>query len=335
MAISFEQLRDANPAMFQQSATAWKDWADAALIHAGYVDDRVHPHIRPGHWDGMVAEMARGKVTDAKTRLTNTAGNLKSIETVLVQAGQDFEQAQQDLRKGIAQANDNHLAISSTGEEVTVTIPADLLDESKHSPSEIDRVKTAASEAQTTMRAALYRANQIDGGVEKALNGLFPPKNGGPGNNGGGPTGGHGPSGWNGDYGPSGAPPLQKPSGNVAEWIRQAIAVLQQHGIHLGPNDASYIATIIQYESGGNPHAINLWDSNAAAGHPSKGLMQTIDGTFNAYALRQAGGAAPNVWNPVDNIVAGVNYALHRYHSLANVPGIRNIIHHAGPYVGY
>ena len=46
----------------------------------------------------------------------------------------------------------------------------------------------------------------------------------------------------------------------------------------MNPND---IWMIIQHESGGNPNAINNWDSNAAAGMPSKGLMQTIDPTFN------------------------------------------------------
>jgi hypothetical protein len=37
-------------------------------------------------------------------------------------------------------------------------------------------------------------------------------------------------------------------------------------------------------ESGGNPAAINLTDINAQQGHPSKGLMQFIDGTFRRFA---------------------------------------------------
>ncbi|HZE33623.1 MAG TPA: transglycosylase SLT domain-containing protein, partial [Actinoallomurus sp.] len=56
----------------------------------------------------------------------------------------------------------------------------------------------------------------------------------------------------------------------------------------------SYIATIIQYESGGNPNAINRWDTNWDAGHPSKGLMQTIDPTFNRYAMA----GHTNIYNP-------------------------------------
>ena len=87
---------------------------------------------------------------------------------------------------------------------------------------------------------------------------------------------------------------------------------------------------IIQHESGGNPHAINNWDSNAEKGTPSKGLMQTIDPTFQSYKLP----GHDDIWNPVDNICAGVNYAISRYGSLANVPGIK-ATESGGGYVGY
>ena len=67
-------------------------------------------------------------------------------------------------------------------------------------------------------------------------------------------------------------------------------------------------------ESGGNPNAVNNWDSNARAGQASRGLMQTIPGTFNAYAgkYRNRG-----ITDPLANIYAGLNYALHRYGSLS------------------
>jgi hypothetical protein len=71
-------------------------------------------------------------------------------------------------------------------------------------------------------------------------------------------------------------------------------------------------------------------NSNAQAGHPSKGLMQTIDSTFSGHALPGHG----NIYNPVDNIIAGVRYALGRYGSIGNVPGIR-AVHSGGAYVGY
>lgn len=71
----------------------------------------------------------------------------------------------------------------------------------------------------------------------------------------------------------------------------------------------------MQQESGGNERAINNWDSNAKKGTPSKGLMQTIDPTFNSYAgkYRSAG-----VYDPRANIYASMRYAMSRYGSLAN-----------------
>jgi phage-related protein len=74
-------------------------------------------------------------------------------------------------------------------------------------------------------------------------------------------------------------------------------------------------------ESGGNPRAINNWDINAKNGVPSKGLMQVIDPTFNAYAGKLRG---RGVWDPLANVYASMRYALSRYGSLAsayNRPG--------------
>lgn len=128
----------------------------------------------------------------------------------------------------------------------------------------------------------------------------------------------------------SGGPPTTPPSGDVAQWIDQARQLLIKAGVPASAINADDINTIIQHESAGDPRAENTWDSNAAAGHPSKGLMQTIDSTFNSYALP----GHTDIWNPVDNIVAGVRYALSRYGSLDNVPGIV-AVHSGGSYVGY
>jgi WXG100 family type VII secretion target len=124
--------------------------------------------------------------------------------------------------------------------------------------------------------------------------------------------------------------PAAMPTGNVAQWITDARKVLIAHGVPASAISEADINMIIQHESSGNPHAQNNWDSNAAAGHPSKGLMQTIDSTFNSYALP----GHKDVWNPVDNIVAGVRYALSRYGTLDNVPGVA-AVHSGGNYVGY
>jgi hypothetical protein len=125
-------------------------------------------------------------------------------------------------------------------------------------------------------------------------------------------------------------PPLARPSGSEAQWIDQALNVLHSNGYDTSGINPADIAAIIQHESGGNPNAINGWDSNAAAGHPSKGLMQTIDSTFYAHALP----GHTDIWNPVDNIIAGVRYAIGRYGSVGNVPGIVRL-HEGLSYVGY
>ena len=51
------------------------------------------------------------------------------------------------------------------------------------------------------------------------------------------------------------------------------------HAAVLAPS----IKKIIMAESGGNPRAINTWDSNACRGTPSQGLMQTIPSTFRKF----------------------------------------------------
>jgi cell wall-associated NlpC family hydrolase len=116
------------------------------------------------------------------------------------------------------------------------------------------------------------------------------------------------------------------PKGNVATWIKKALGIINQDS---NANER-IVNTMIQHESGGNPRAINNWDSNAKAGHPSKGIMQTIDSTFNHYSIK----GHKDIWNPVDNIIAGVRYADSRYGSLANVPGIKSM-NNGGGYKGY
>jgi hypothetical protein len=105
--------------------------------------------------------------------------------------------------------------------------------------------------------------------------------------------------------------------GNATAWIQQAMALTGAPSSWLGA-----LSTLVQHESGGNPNAINLWDSNAKAGHPSKGLFQTIDSTFNAYAMKGLGG----IYNPIANAVAGIRYIMARYGSVFNVPGIKSMM---------
>ncbi|NVN79437.1 tape measure protein [Enterococcus avium] len=101
-------------------------------------------------------------------------------------------------------------------------------------------------------------------------------------------------------------------SAGVEQWRSLATKALKMEGQYSAGNLGSLLFQM-QTESGGNPNAINLWDSNAAAGHPSKGLLQTIDSTFKAYARP---GYNKNVYDPLSNILASIRYAVARYGSL-------------------
>jgi LysM repeat protein len=103
---------------------------------------------------------------------------------------------------------------------------------------------------------------------------------------------------------------------NLDGWIKQAISILSAHGYSVSYNAIYQTA---MNESSGNPNAVNGWDSNAAAGTPSIGLMQVIQPTFNAYALS----GHNDIYNPVDNIIAAVIYAQATYGGLDNVVAAR------------
>ncbi|WP_043268251.1 transglycosylase SLT domain-containing protein [Streptomyces sp. CT34] len=96
-------------------------------------------------------------------------------------------------------------------------------------------------------------------------------------------------------------------------WIRQALDIMKAKGI---PGSYEGLHRNIMRESSGNPNAVNDWDVNAGNGIPSKGLLQVIQPTFEAYHVA---GPADNLTDPVANITAAANYAAHRYGSIDNV----------------
>ncbi|WP_328940489.1 LysM peptidoglycan-binding domain-containing protein [Streptomyces sp. NBC_00250] len=102
---------------------------------------------------------------------------------------------------------------------------------------------------------------------------------------------------------------------NLDGWIRQSLDIMALRGI---PGSYEGIHRNIMRESSGNPQAINLWDSNAVAGTPSKGLLQVIEPTFLAYHVP---GTSMDLFDPVANITAACNYAADRYGSIDNVNG--------------
>ena len=117
----------------------------------------------------------------------------------------------------------------------------------------------------------------------------------------------------------------------MTRWEPVITCTLAMHGLPASADYVGDVKIIITYESGGNPNAINNWDINAQEGHPSQGLMQTIPSTFEAYRSPNLANA---ILDPAANIYAGIGYAVSRYGSLDNVPGVVRVKEGLG-YVGY
>ncbi|MDQ1012583.1 hypothetical protein QFZ82_007068 [Streptomyces sp. V4I23] len=100
---------------------------------------------------------------------------------------------------------------------------------------------------------------------------------------------------------------------NLDGWIKEALDIMKSEGI---PGTYEGLHRNIMRESSGNPNAQNNWDVNAQNGTPSKGLLQVIQPTFDAYHVD---GTPHDLTDPVANITAAANYAADKYGSIDNV----------------
>ncbi len=104
------------------------------------------------------------------------------------------------------------------------------------------------------------------------------------------------------------------PDAGVAQWTNIVQQALQMLGQPLSlTNDVLYA---IQRESSGNPNDTNNWDSNAAIGQNSRGLLQVIPDTFATYRNPSL---SNNIYDPLANVYAGLNYMIKRYGSISAV----------------
>jgi hypothetical protein len=122
---------------------------------------------------------------------------------------------------------------------------------------------------------------------------------------------------------------------NISKWIRQAC---KKSGVTPSSAWVKGYKTIIKRESGGNPNACNVWDSNAKTppgfskvkdygdgytrhgivrlnGRPthfqcSRGIVQCIPQTF---AHNHARGTSRSIYDPVASIAASIRYVRGRY----------------------
>lgn len=95
-----------------------------------------------------------------------------------------------------------------------------------------------------------------------------------------------------------------------------AARALQITGHYSAGNLGALVGRLRQ-ESGFNTGVVNLWDSNAAKGHPSFGLGQTIDSTFTSYA--KPGYGDPS--NPLDQVIASIRYMFAGYGHIVGPSG--------------
>lgn len=121
----------------------------------------------------------------------------------------------------------------------------------------------------------------------------------------------------------AGSPVPYSRAAGVTQWEPDVSRVLGMLG--LPQADLPTVMSQIQTESGGNPNAINLTDVNAQRGDPSKGLLQVISETFAAY---RSPSLSANIYDPLANIYAGLNYAVHRYGN----PGWLGVLGHGHGY---
>ena len=98
----------------------------------------------------------------------------------------------------------------------------------------------------------------------------------------------------------------------VARWRPYVKKALGKLGLSTSESMIARVLRQIKTESGGNPHAKQPGaDPDGDGSGPALGLMQTKRSTFNSNALP----GHHNIWNGYDNLLAGLNYARHRYGS--------------------
>ncbi|UPU32381.1 tape measure protein [Pediococcus acidilactici] len=95
----------------------------------------------------------------------------------------------------------------------------------------------------------------------------------------------------------------------VQRWKSDVKSALSKLGLSTSASMVNRVLRQINTESKGDPKIMGGTDG-LADGH-AEGLMQVKPGTFRAYHLP----GHNNIWNGYDNMLAGLNYAKHRYGS--------------------
>lgn len=90
----------------------------------------------------------------------------------------------------------------------------------------------------------------------------------------------------------------------VQRWVPVIKKAAARMKVHLTEGSLNVILRRIAQESNGNPTITNNWDSNAAAGHPSTGLLQYIQPTLSAWVPK---GVKPDLGSGYAQLLALFN----------------------------
>ena len=106
---------------------------------------------------------------------------------------------------------------------------------------------------------------------------------------------------------------------SASAWIPQIKQALALNGLPASNDLVQKWVRQIQSESSGNPRAVQgaIGDINNRTGNLARGLVQVIPPTFRAYHVP---GTSNDIFDPIANLAAGINYAKSRYG--ASMPNI-------------
>jgi WXG100 family type VII secretion target len=292
------KVEKVDPAAIQGAADEFVQASEGVGDHGAALKSATDGLQGGGVWDGPAADAFFSYVSQVaeagnkvKDKLDEVAEELGRLQQTLHDIKQRIETVKTDAKATI---DDNNAEAQATADSLQAAIDNDTWHPPMNTPQQvieqadrdneatarqaakqIDDLLRQADEAMT--RAQELMKTEVEGGFSK----VGPPGSGatapsstggisgggdtpavGGGSSGGssGGTGGGGAVGGGG-LGPSGGPPASgPPPGNVEQWIREAIKILQANGIPVTEADIQKIWTIIEKESGGDPHAINNWD---------------------------------------------------------------------------
>lgn len=273
MSVTYGDVMKADPPKLRATAGVWKEWADAVLVHAGYLKEQVGHHIDNPSWDGPPAVLAREKVDGTHSGLKYSAEKLGNVETVLIDAGEAFDKAKNTLIGLTHQAQGYGLTVDAKTGQLSYTPPAvgtvtmDTHGKKSLTQADVNKLvhdaQTHINDLQPKIDAAVAKAGRADTDLAQALAGLSP-TNPGNGHPTGPPAAPYGTSGSHG-HGPSPSGDTSTHSASAKEAQAYARSLMAQYGWSDDGNWESLVKLWNQ-ESGWNANAVN--PSSGAAGDP-------------------------------------------------------------------